>query len=120
MALGGFSAGAIGRLESVDMPKDRPVELILDLRRHCIETAIRRRYDQALGAYFKDESARPQIENAIELLLEALETLDFPTLRGTYRPLAGKTETPVTLSRDPQGHLSIHIDGHILPGLPQR
>ena len=58
------------------------------------ETAIRRRYDQALGAYFKEESSRPQIENDIELLLEALETLDFPALRGRYRPLAGKTETP--------------------------
>jgi hypothetical protein len=102
------------------MPKDKPVELILDLRRHCIETAIRRRYDQALGAYFKEESSRPQIENDIELLLEALETLDFPALRGRYRPLAGKTETPVMLSRDPQGQLSLNIDGHILPDLPQR
>jgi hypothetical protein len=102
------------------MPKDKPVELILDLRRHCIETAIRRRYDQALGAYFKEESSRPQIENDIELLLEALETLDFPALRGRYRPLAGKTETPVMLSRDSQGQLSLNIDGHILPDLPQR
>lgn len=102
------------------MTKDRPVELILDLRRHCIETAIRRRYDQALGTYFKQEDARPRLEKDIELLLEALETLDFPALRGTHRPLAGKTEAHVTLSRDPQGQLSIHIDGQILPDLPRR
>jgi hypothetical protein len=102
------------------MPQNKPVELILDLKRHCIETAIRRRYDQALGAYFKQEDARPRLEKDIELLLEALETLDFPALRGTYCPLAGKTEAPVTLSRDLRGQLSIHIDGHILPDLPQR
>jgi len=102
------------------MPKDRPVELILDLRRHCIETAIRRRYDQALGTYFKQEDARPRLEKDIELLLEALETLDFRALRGAHRPLAGKIESRVTLSRDPQGQLSIHIDGQILPDLPQR
>jgi hypothetical protein len=120
MALGGFSANATRSLKGADMPKDRPVELILDLRRHCIETAIRRRYDQALGTYFKQEDARPRLEKDIELLLEALETLDFPALRGTHRPLAGKTEAHVTLSRDPQGQLSIHIDGQILPDLPRR
>jgi hypothetical protein len=102
------------------VPKDKPVELILDLKRHCIETAIRRRYDRALGAYFKEEDARCRLEKDIELLLEALETLDFSALRGTYRPLAGKTEAHVTLSRDLQGQLSIHIDGRILPDLPQR
>jgi hypothetical protein len=102
------------------MPKDTPVKLTLDLRRHCIETAIRRRYDQALSTYFNNERARLQLEKDIELILEALETLDFPALRGTHRPLAGKTETRVTLSRDPQGQLSIQIDGHILPDLPKR
>ena len=42
------------------MPEDRPLELTLDLRRHCIETAIRRRYDQTLNAYFKDKERRPR------------------------------------------------------------
>lgn len=102
------------------MSDDPPAEMTLDLRRHCIETAIRRRYDQALSTYFKNERARPQLEKDIELILEALETLDFPALRGAHRPLAGKTETRVTLSRDPQGQLSIQIDGHILPDLPKR
>ena len=102
------------------MLEDTPIELTLDLRRHCIETAIRRRYDQALGTYFKDENARPRLEKDIELLLEALETLDFPTLRGTHGPLAGQTDTQVTLSRDRQGHLAIDIDDQRLPDLPKR
>ncbi len=72
------------------MPKDTPVELTLDLKRHCIETAIRRRYDQTLGTYFKDENARLRLEKDIELLLQALETLDFSALRGTYGPWPAK------------------------------
>lgn len=102
------------------MPKDTPVKLTLDLRRHCIETAIRQRYNKALGTYFKDESARPRLEQNIELLLEALETLDFPALRGTHSPLAGQTDSQVMLSRDRQGHLSIDIDEQRLPDLPKR
>jgi len=102
------------------MPKDMPAELTLDLRRHCIETAIRRRYDQALRSYLKDEDARPRLEQDIELLLEALETLDFPALRGMHGPLSGQNETPVILSRGPHGHLSIYIDGQKLPNLPKR
>jgi len=120
MALGGFSANAASGLKGAVMSEDPPVELTLDLQRHCIETAIRRRYDQTLSTFFKDANARARTEKDIELLLEALETLDFPALRGAHRPLAGKTEARVTLSRDPQGQLSIHIDGHILPDLPKR
>ena len=102
------------------MPEDTPIELRLDLRRHCIETAIRRRFDQALGASFNDENARPRLEKDIGLLLEALETLDFRALRGPHGPLAGQTDTQVTLSRDRQGHLAIDIDDQRLPDLPKR
>jgi len=94
--------------------------LALDLRHHCIETAIRKRYDQALYAYFKEAGARPQLDKDIELLLEALETLYFSTLRSTHRPLAGHTKTRITLSRDEQGHLSIGIGGQPVPTLPKR
>jgi hypothetical protein len=102
------------------MPKDTPVKLTLNLKLHCIETAIRRRYDQTLGTYFKDENARLRLEKDIELLLEALETLDFSALRGTYGPLAGQTDSQVMLSRDRKGRLSIGIDGQLLPDLPKR
>lgn len=44
------------------MSEDPPVELTLDLQRHCIETAIRRRYDQTLSTYFKDANARADRE----------------------------------------------------------
>ena len=95
--------------------------LELNLTHHCIETAIRKRYDQAISAYFKkSKKERERHEKDLELLLQALETLDFPTLRARYRALAGATASHVALSTDHSGHLVIHIDGQTLPDLPTR
>jgi hypothetical protein len=94
--------------------------LALDLSRHCIETAIRQRYDAAIRTFFKKEDERPRLEKEIALLLEALETLDFPALRSTYPALAGSTAARITLSKHPEGQLTISIDGHPLHNLPQR
>lgn len=94
--------------------------LELNLTRHCIETVIRTRYDQALNAYFKQANDRERLEKEIELLLQALETLDFPTLRGRHRALAGATASHVVLSRGHNDRLVIHIDGQALPDLPTR
>jgi hypothetical protein len=96
------------------------VKLVLDLRRHCIETAIRHRYNAAVQTYFKQEEERPMLEKEIALLLEALETLDFPALRSTYPALAGSTAARITLSKDPAGPLTMTIDGRPLPNLAQR
>jgi len=94
--------------------------LALDLSRHCIETAIRHRYDAAVRTFFKQENERPRLEKEIALLLEALETLDFPALRSTHSALTGSTAARITLSKDPGEPLTITIDGHPLHNLPQR
>lgn len=95
--------------------------LELNLTHHCIETAIRKCYDQALSAYFKQSrEERERLEEDIELLLQALQTLDFPTLRGRHRALAGATASRVALSKDHSGRLVIHIDDQALPDLPTR
>ena len=95
--------------------------LELDLSRHCIETAIRQRYNAAVRSYFRQNDERPRLEKEIALLLEALETLDFPALRSTQPALAGSTEARITLSKeDPTGLLVIQIDGRPLTDLPQR
>ena len=95
--------------------------LELDLSHHCIETAIRQRYNAAVRAYFKQEDARPRLEEEIDLLLEALETLDFPALRNAHPALAGSTEARITLSQEaPTAPLVIQIDGRPLTELPQR
>jgi len=94
--------------------------LELDLSRHCIETAIRHRYNGALRAYFKREDERRGLEKEIALLLEALETLDFSALRAAHPALAGSTEARITLSQDSTGRLVIQIDGQHLADLPIR
>jgi hypothetical protein len=92
----------------------------LDLRHHCIETAIRKRYEQALKTYFKTKTGRAQLEEDIALLLQALETLDFAALRSRSRHLAGSSEKHILLSSDRTGRLTISIDGRPLADLPQR
>ena len=103
------------------MEETKTTMLVLDLSHHCIETAVRQRYNAAVRTYFKQEDERPKLEKEIDLLLEALETLDFPVLRSRHRELAGSTEARITLSKEaPPGSLVIQIDGQPFKDLPQR
>ena len=95
--------------------------LVLDLSHHCIEN----RHPAALQCRRADllQTGRraPRLEKEIALLLEALETLDFSTLRSVHPALAGSTEARITLSeKESTGLLVIQIDGRPLTDLPQR
>ena len=92
--------------------------LKLDLARHCIEMEVRRLHERCIRDYFKQPEDRPRLEATIDLLLEALETFDFPALRACHPALAGQTEHRVALDRDTQGNLRILVDGQPLPDLP--
>ena len=72
----------------------------LDLSKHCIETALKKIYNQALSAYFKTGSDKKQTEQVIELSQYALEQFDFAKLRSTYKDLAGGTPHPVVLFKE--------------------
>ena len=102
------------------MPHANGPVLTLDLRKHCIETAIRKRYERCISAYFKTKGGHRPIEQDIELLRLALETLDFPALRAKHSVLAGASSHHVQLSLDHERRLEIRIDGRPLPDLPQR
>ncbi len=78
-------------------------EIRLDLRRHCVETEIKRRYHLALGAYFRPGADRAQLEARIGLLKRALEGFDFPGLRGRHPELCGGSSQPVVLFESPEG-----------------
>ena len=96
-----------------------PPDLVdLDLARHCVETAVRRRYEAAIRTYFQKPDEGRHLDPAIELLRQALETLDFPALRARHPALAGKTGNHVALGRDGQGRLTIVVDGQPLKDLP--
>ena len=53
-------------------------EIQLDLRRHCVETEIKKLYNLALGAYFNPGVGKPGLEARIGLFTLALEGFDFP------------------------------------------
>ena len=73
--------------------------LDLDLKDHCIATELKKRYNKALSDCFKIKDNADALENEIELLKQALETLDFPALRGRHLELAGQCSARVTLGR---------------------
>ena len=102
------------------MPHTSRTALTLGLKRHCIETAIRKRYERSVSAYFHSPTGRAPIEAEIDLLVRALETLDFPALRARHPALAGNGDHDVRLSLDDEGRLEIRIDGHPIRALPQR
>jgi hypothetical protein len=82
-------------------------------RRHCIETEIRRQYSKAISEYFStsDDKNKIELENKIDLLHHALETLDFNYLRNRYEQLRENSTAEVSLLLDGQGSISINING---------
>jgi hypothetical protein len=86
--------------------------LVLDLSRHCIETEIKRLNSRAVSDYFRAGKAKDKeaIEQIVALTQQALASLDFPGLRGTHAPLAGRTDARVELAKE-RGRLVIRIDG---------
>lgn len=81
----------------------RVEEIQLDLRRHCVETEIKKLYNLALGAYFRPAADKQGLEGRIGLLTSALESFDFPALRGHCPDLCGGSSQPVFLFEDPEG-----------------
>jgi hypothetical protein len=85
------------------------LEIRLDLRRHCVQTEIKRLYNLALGAYFKPGADKSGLEARIGLLKQALEGFDFPALRGRYPGLCGGGSQPVVLFEEPDGVVRLRV-----------
>jgi len=83
----------------------------LDLSKHCIETAIRKQYHQKIFRYFKIPVEREQLQAEIEVLLHALEKLDFSLLRRTYPELEGHCSHEIILETDEGNHPVIRLSG---------
>ena len=90
------------------------MDIRLDLSAHCIETELRKQYNKAVSAYFKTgQEEKRRLEQTIEMIRRALETLNFSQLRAQYPPLAGGTERNVIISCKKE-NLIITIDGKML------
>jgi len=92
------------------------MEIPLDLRRHCVETEIRRLYNRALTEAFRPGADREGLEERISLLQRALETLDFPALRSAHSALAGGEAAEAALEGFPEGPAEIRLRGRLLRG----
>lgn len=86
------------------------MEIQLDLSRHCIETELKRLYDLSLSRYFKTKGMSKEMEEKVEQIGHAMETLDFPSLRSRFPDLAGGSPKSISLSTDKHGKIRIHID----------
>jgi hypothetical protein len=92
------------------------MDIRLDPSRHCIETEIKKQYNQAIAAYFKAGMAeKRRLEATIEVFHSALETMNFSHLRTHHPPLAGGTDRNIILSRENED-LTLTIDGRKLKG----
>lgn len=83
----------------------------LDLRRHCIETAIRKRYNQSISRYFSPGTDKDRLEKEIDILKTVLEDSDFSHLRTAYKALAGHSDADVAIALDAGHDICIMIDG---------
>ena len=82
----------------------------LNLERHCIETEIKRRYQQAISSYFKSKKEDDALLQTISIAQQALETLDFRRLRSQHPELDGGSKARVMLSRNDEDQLALTID----------
>jgi len=57
----------------------KKVDVVLELKGHCIETAAKKRYEKLVSELLKSEN--PEKEKELELLVEFLKNADFKVLR---------------------------------------
>lgn len=85
----------------------------LNLKRHCIETEIKRCYNAAVAEYFKAGPSVEQkdLERRIDLLHHGLKVLDFGNLRNRFPELCGGSDADVDLEDSVDRGLTIRING---------
>lgn len=95
------------------------MKIQLDVSRHCIQTAAKRKYNQLISNYFKSDASAPEntkiLESEISLLKEALENLDFAWLRSTFPELrGGGPDDIVVISAEADNKITITINGRTI------
>ena len=97
---------------------EKRMKIQLDLRRHCIQTATKRKYNQLISNYFKSNVSTPEntkiLESEISLLKEALENLDFAWLRSAFPELRGGGPDDIVISTGTDDKITITINGRTI------
>lgn len=86
----------------------------LDLKHHCIETALKRRHNSAISLYFKTDGGKNDLEDEIALLAQALRVFDFQLLRSRWPELSGGSGHRIILARDAAGEPGIRFDDTVI------
>ncbi|BBO70723.1 hypothetical protein DSCA_46530 [Desulfosarcina alkanivorans] len=86
----------------------------LDLTRHCIETALKRRSNAAMSRYFKAKAGKINLEKELELLEQALLAFDFQQLRSRWPVLSGGSDARVVLARDGAGQPGLIFENTVI------
>ena len=96
--------------------KKKIIEINLDLGKHCIQTAIKRKYSQLISDYFKLKTSENTeiIESEISLLKNALESFDFSGLRFTYPELQGGGTDRIMIAGSPDNNITISINERMI------
>ena len=83
----------------------------LNLKKHCVETELKRLYNRNLSKYFKPGCNQKQIEKIIDVIKTVLENSNISNLRSKYPELSGNSEANILLTTDRQGQVVISING---------
>jgi hypothetical protein len=83
----------------------------LNLKKHCVETELKRLYNRSLSQYFKHGCNQKQIEKIIDVIKTVLENSNISNLRSKYPELSGNSEADILLSTDRQDRIVILING---------
>jgi len=86
------------------------MEIDLDLQRHCIETAMKRRCNAAISAYFGRNADKVVLESEIAALQKALQDFDFRQLRSRWPMLSGGSRCHAVLKLGRAGKPQLAVD----------
>lgn len=87
------------------------MKIKLNLKKHCVETELKRLYNRNLSQYFKPGSNQKQIEKIIDVIKTVLENSNISNLRSKYPELSGNSEADIVLATDRQDQVIILING---------
>ncbi len=87
------------------------MKIKLNLKKHCVETELKRLYNRSLSQYFKPGSNQEQIEKIIDVIKTVLENSNISNLRSKYPELSGNSEADIVLTTDRQDKIVILING---------
>ena len=87
------------------------MKIKLNLKKHCVETELKRLYNLCLSQYFKPGSNQKQIEKMLDVIKTVLENSSISNLRSKYPELSGNSEADIVLTTDRQDQVIILING---------